>query len=723
MASELPSELLLKIFSSSFPSQALEGYANQEPGWLRVGKELSQYACVCRAWRMALVPPRREARARGRGSIDQHANEEEAFQSRLWKKVCLAQTRTAAWRISTSYLHKFDGIGDWYREFLTRARWYRRVHHCLKEEVVWPNLRNDTLEKLARDLHLSQSLLTEISNESCQVVGYAKVKMEEEGLRSIPVGNKYWSKDVLWKLKTVSAEHQMERACKPQDKDDMTDEEDEVLTEEEEWERLCRRPEEVHLEKGDSVCRKRDELSELEQVKVLNSLMFNGVRVIDSDVTTTPFLESFQAFRSEECAVKCVTAMHKFGWEEVLESWPGLGVRGNRTDYYNPKNSCVSDILGIFFVPQRFHEEYEQLMMSKRRNNNNCPNPNPLLFLEKDCAPQEAGIPISIAVVYAAVGRRAGVPVRMVSTPGHFLAGIGREVFVDVFAGIIKTREDIVSWMNQIYHISSFQQDEQKGVDGFLKCVSPKEINIRLCMNLIHIFEDVMDYKKLLSIVRLAMVLLPNSPDLLMKHAKVQAMLDEYDLAIESLDQVRTGVTGRGSSQRNSSKESHVVDHCKKFINHFKMAKMLYLKDSSLKRFRPKGGQVLFRVGQVINHHRYAYRGVIYGWDLKCEAGERWIEQMRVDELPLGRDQPFYRVLVDCRDRNSQSTYVAQENIRVEKEPSSSSSSAGDSRLDNRQIDHPQVGHYFESYLLSHWHVKGQHYLPNALVRSQYPED
>lgn len=34
--------------------------------------------------------------------------------------------------------------------------------------------------------------------------------------------------------------------------------------------------------------------------------------------------------------------------------------------------------------------------------------------------------------------------------------------------------------------------------------------------------------------------------------------------------------------------------------------------------------QVQFRVGDVITHHRYLYRGVITGWDPTCTAPLEW---------------------------------------------------------------------------------------------------
>ena len=49
---------------------------------------------------------------------------------------------------------------------------------------------------------------------------------------------------------------------------------------------------------------------------------------------------------------------------------------------------------------------------------------------------------------------------------------------------------------------------------------------------------------------------------------------------------------------------------------------------------RPSSGTVQFKVGDVIRHRRYHYRGVIYGWDPECKAEEEWMQQMRIDQLP-----------------------------------------------------------------------------------------
>ncbi|OQN98874.1 hypothetical protein B0A48_15220 [Cryoendolithus antarcticus] len=68
-----------------------------------------------------------------------------------------------------------------------------------------------------------------------------------------------------------------------------------------------------------------------------------------------------------------------------------------------------------------------------------------------------------------------------------------------------------------------------------------------------------------------------------------------------------------------------------------------------------------YKVGQYFHHKRYPYEGFVIGWDVKCSAEDRWIQQMRVDDLPRGRNQPFYHIVADDKSVR----YVAEENINI----------------------------------------------------------
>ncbi len=70
--------------------------------------------------------------------------------------------------------------------------------------------------------------------------------------------------------------------------------------------------------------------------------------------------------------------------------------------------------------------------------------------------------------------------------------------------------------------------------------------------------------------------------------------------------------------------------------------------DKIRKRVQRRGEHtknVRFKVGQLFQHKRYYYEGVVTGWDVTCDAGEAWIHNMGVDHLPGGRNQAFYHVL------------------------------------------------------------------------------
>jgi Hemimethylated DNA-binding protein YccV like len=81
---------------------------------------------------------------------------------------------------------------------------------------------------------------------------------------------------------------------------------------------------------------------------------------------------------------------------------------------------------------------------------------------------------------------------------------------------------------------------------------------------------------------------------------------------------------------------------------------------------------------------------------------------MQVHRLPRGRTQPFYKLLVDCRDRpqSQQLAYVAEENI-------------GELPAFSDEIQHSEVGRYF----CTRFPGPPVAYNPNAWLSAQYPED
>ncbi|KAK3739307.1 hypothetical protein QZH41_017885, partial [Actinostola sp. cb2023] len=228
---------------------------------------------------------------------------------------------------------------------------------------------------------------------------------------------------------------------------------------------------------------------------------------------------------------------------------------GNTGDYYNVKNSLITEVL-----------------------------------IKKQ------GIPISLAVVFAAVARRLGVSVEPVNSPHHFLLRwcsnqdprsnpTSRYTYIDAFhEGKFYTQDECTS----------------KFVSG-LASMLPRDT----------LFPKALP---------------KDSMTILQDMLPIRHDDTIYNLIERVLEQ----------KQREEQEQSKPV-------------KQTLRSDS-------ENTEVKYRIGMVMKHRRYRYGCIIYGWDYSCDMDESWIHQMGVDRLPLGRNQPFYNVLGD----DGSSRYAAQ---------------------------------------------------------------
>ena len=130
------------------------------------------------------------------------------------------------------------------------------------------------------------------------------------------------------------------------------------------------------------------------------------------------------------------------------------GFAGNRTDYYDPRNSFLNEVLD-----------------------------------------RRLGIPITLSVLVMEVGRRLGVPLAGVGMPGHFLVRdkVDPTVFVDAFAGGVVLDERGCERLFQ-----SLQGPDQRLDTQFLLPVPRLAIVSRLLGNLRAIYAQRRDTTSLL---------------------------------------------------------------------------------------------------------------------------------------------------------------------------------------------------------------------------------
>ena len=86
-----------------------------------------------------------------------------------------------------------------------------------------------------------------------------------------------------------------------------------------------------------------------------------------------------------------------------------------------------------------------------------------------------------------------------------------------------------------------------------------------------------------------------------------------------------------------------------------------------------------FKIGQLIHHRKFGYRGVIVDVDPIFQSSEEWYDQMATSRPP--KDKPWYHVLPD---QASHMTYVAERNLEPDTEMKS--------------IQHPAIDQFFERF-------------------------
>ena len=171
-----------------------------------------------------------------------------------------------------------------------------------------------------------------------------------------------------------------------------------------------------------------------------------------------------------------------------------LKLRGNREDYYDPRNSFLNDVLD-----------------------------------------RGLGIPITLSILYMEVARRVGFPLSGVGMPGHFLLkhyGEGQETLIDCFnSGDILSRKDCQSRLDEIYSGDMTLRPE------FLHPISRRQILTRMLNNLKTVYLSTRNFRKALPIADLILVIHPRSAEDVKQRALLRYSMGLHGLAAEDLDE------------------------------------------------------------------------------------------------------------------------------------------------------------------------------------------
>ncbi len=170
-------------------------------------------------------------------------------------------------------------------------------------------------------------------------------------------------------------------------------------------------------------------------------------------------------------------------------------LRGNRDDYYDPRNSFLNDVLD-----------------------------------------RGLGLPITLSILYMEIAKRVGVPLSGVGMPGHFLlkhySPEGDETIIDCFNhGEILSRQECHIRLNEIYSGEMALRPE------FLHPISRRQILTRMLNNLKAVYLSTRNFRKALPIADLTLVIYPRSAEDIKQRALLRYSMGMRGLAAEDLEE------------------------------------------------------------------------------------------------------------------------------------------------------------------------------------------
>lgn len=197
---------------------------------------------------------------------------------------------------------------------------------------------------------------------------------------------------------------------------------------------------------------------------------------------------------------------------------------------------------------------------------------------------------------------------------------------------------------------------------------------------------------------------------------QIREKITEVEQELARLREMKMGASSKDEAQEKGLIMLRIKTELQRAVEEERYGEAATLRDNiskleaealaaSLKGLAASNAKYEFRLGQKIRHKEFEYRGVVCGMDPVCCESEEWAKTAQVEQLPRGRNQPFYQVLLDLREVgnfNFTVAYVAEENLLLPEEP------------DMDSFNHPYI------YLLFFGLDGNGDYIPTKQLRDKY---
>ncbi len=181
---------------------------------------------------------------------------------------------------------------------------------------------------------------------------------------------------------------------------------------------------------------------------------------------------------------------------------------------------------------------------------------------------RRTGIPITLALLYMEIARRAGVPVEGVNFPGHFLvrcpAGRGHfpeDLIIDAHHGGALLSEDACRSMFQRRHHDS-AGDAMADARLFARAAKP-QIMIRMLLNLKHVYVRMCSFPQARDVMELLLAVDPSAINELRDRGLLAYQLKDFSGALRDLQQYLQLAAGGTQDEEARDDQAQIWEHVK----------------------------------------------------------------------------------------------------------------------------------------------------------------
>lgn len=168
-----------------------------------------------------------------------------------------------------------------------------------------------------------------------------------------------------------------------------------------------------------------------------------------------------------------------------------FGFKGDKEDYYNPKNNFLNEVID-----------------------------------------KKSGIPITLSIIYAEVGKNIGLDLKIVGFPSHIIVKYKEEMIFDPFNnGRLLSIDDLQKILAENYG------SQVEFIPEFLNEIEDEGILVRILRNLRNSYTQSYAYTKAMRCTDMALGLEPNSPEDIRDKGFLEEKLLNYDSALKLLNQ------------------------------------------------------------------------------------------------------------------------------------------------------------------------------------------